>query len=237
MRLARFPFASRLVRARITAVLATVVLALLVYFKARLAALFATVTVAGIAYFFVAVLVEQSLRPAYNPVQATISELAVGRYGFLLTSGFYVLGTSILSMSIGLWQRVKATLTSRLGLALLALSGVAAFIAAGFPTDLTGAAMKTTDGEIHDIVADSGYTLLILAILALTLHFRRERRWRSYHPISLVLAVSGCLALITVGITSNTAAAGLAQRVMAVTLLAWVALTALRLFRVKKESS
>jgi hypothetical protein len=226
-----------MVSARVLTVVTAVVLALLVYFKARLATLFAAVTVAGVAYFFVALFVEQSLRPAYNPVQATISELAVGRYGFLLTSGFYVLGTSILSMSVGLWQRVRATLASRLGLVLLALSGVSAFIAAVFPTDLTGAVMKTTAGEIHAIVAGSGYTLLILAILALTLHFRRERRWRSYHPVSLVLAVFGCLALITVGVTSNTAVAGLAQRVMAVTLLAWVVLTALRLFRVKREPS
>lgn len=228
---------SRLVKARLLAVLGALAVAFCFYFKARLTTLFATVTVAGIAYFVVAVVVEQSLRPTYNPVQATISELAVGRYGFLLTSGFYVLGTSILSISIGLWQRVKATLTSRLGLALLALSGVAAFLAAAFPTDLTGALIRTTHGEIHTFVAGFGYTLLILAIVALTLNFRRDRRWRSYHPVSLVLAVSGCLALIAVGITADTSSAGLAQRVMAITLLAWVALTALRLRSVKNDRS
>jgi hypothetical membrane protein len=214
---------------RTKALLLTIAATVFLYLRARAASLFASVTVAGVVYFGAAIVIEQALRPTYNPVQTTISELAVGRYGFLLTSGFYALGTSFLTMGLALWRGLRATLTSRLGLALLAVCGIAAYLAGIFPTDLAGAVVTTTAGTIHMIVASAGYTGLILAIWLFTRYFHRDEAWRAHHRVSLALGVLGSAALIAVGFTGHTAEAGLAQRIMAVTLLAWVGLTALRL--------
>ncbi len=188
----------------------------------------ATFTVVGILYFFAAVTTEELLRPLYDPVQRTISELAVGPFGFLQTSAFIVLGLSLLALQHALAHHLRHTVLSRVALVLLALCGVASFVAAAFPTNLKGA-VATVAGEIHQSVAGLGYAGLIIAIILLSLHFRRDERWRTFFAASSSLAVIGAGSSIFMGATSNTDVSGLSQRVMVIPLLLWVVLTALRL--------
>ena len=182
----------------------------------------------GILYFFAAVTTEELLRPLYNPVQRTISELAVGPFGFLQTSAFIVLGLSLLALQHALARHLRHTVLSRIALVLLALCGVASFVAAAFPTNLKGA-VATVAGEIHESVAGFGYAGLIIAIILLSVHFRRDERWRTFFAASSSLAVIGAGSSIFMGATSNTDLSGLSQRVMVIPLLLWVVLTALRL--------
>jgi hypothetical protein len=196
--------------------------------RAWLVTALATFTVVGILYFFAAVTTEELLRPLYNPVQRTISELAIGPFGFLQTSAFIVLGLSLLALQHALARRLRHTVLSHIALVLLALCGVASFIAAAFPTNLKGA-VATVAGAIHESVAGFGYAGLIIAIILLSLHFRRDERWRTFFAASSSLAVLGAGSSIFMGATSNTDLSGLSQRVMVVPLLLWVVLTALRL--------
>jgi hypothetical membrane protein len=194
----------------------------------------ATFTVIGILYFFAAVTAEELLRPLYDPIQRTISELAVGPFGFLQTSAFVVLGLSLLALQHALTRHLRHTVFSRVALVLLALCGVATFVAAAFPTNLKGAVV-TVAGEIHELVASFGYAGLIVAIILLTLHFRRDERWRSFFAPSSSLAVLGVGTSIFMGATSNTDLSGLSQRVMVIPLLLWVVLTALRLLSLPRQ--
>ena len=194
---------------------------------AWLAAILAAIAVLGVLYFLAAVSVGELLRPMYNPVQRTISELAVGRYGFLQISAFVALGLSLVALPLGLWQRVRATITSRLGLGLILVGGVSCFIAAAFPTDLRNAAIVTVSGEIHEVSASVGYACLITAMLLLSWHFRRDVPWRAFHLPSSGLSLVGLATLLAMAATGNSDIAGLLQRIMALTLLTWVALTAM----------
>ncbi len=185
---------------------------------------FAGVAVLGVLYFFAAVSVGEFLRPMYDPVQRTISELSVGRYGFLQISAFCALGVSFVALPVGLWRRLRATLMSRLGLVLIVVCGVSSFVAAAFPTDLRNAAVATASGEVHQVSASVGYGCLITAMLLLSWHFRGDAPWRSFHLTSTGLSLIGLALLLTMAATGNSDIAGLLQRIMAAALLSWVAL-------------
>jgi hypothetical protein len=201
--------------------------------RARLiTACLAGIAVVGVLYFFAAVTTEEALRPMYDPVQRTISELAVGSYGFLQISAFVALGLSLIALPAGLWQRLRSTLVSRVGLCLIALGGVASFVAAAFPTDLRNAAAATVSGQIHATIAGAGYACLITAMLLLSLHFRDDLRWRPIHLPASVLTLSGIAALLSMAAAGNSDVAGLVQRLMVVPLLSWVMLTGIQAMRV-----
>ncbi|HZK15111.1 MAG TPA: DUF998 domain-containing protein, partial [Solirubrobacterales bacterium] len=163
---------------------------------AWLTAILAAIAVLGVLYFLAAVSVGQLLRPMYDPVQRTISELAVGRYGSLQISAFVALGLSLVALPLGLWQRVRATITSRLGLGLILVGGVSSFAAAAFPTDLRNAAIVTLSGQIHQVSASVGYGCLITAMLLLSWHFRRDVPWRAFHLPSSGLSLVGLATLL-----------------------------------------
>jgi hypothetical protein len=195
-------------------------------------ACFAGVAVLGVLYFFAAVTAEEALRPMYDPVQRTISELAVGRYGYLQISAFVALGLSLLALPAGLWRRLRSTLVSRAGLCLIAFGGVSSFVAAAFPTDLRDAAVATVNGQIHATIASAGYACLITAMLLLSLHFRGDLRWRPIHLPASVLTLAGIAALVSLAAVGNSDIAGLVQRLMVVPLLSWVMLTGVHAMRV-----
>lgn len=192
----------------------------------------AGVAVLGVLYFFAAVTTEEALRPMYDPVQRTISELAVGRYDFLQVSAFVALGLSLLALPAGLWRRLRMTLVSRLGLCLIAFGGVASFVAAAFPTDLRNAAVATVSGQIHETTASAGYACLITAMLLLSLHFRGDLRWRPIHLPASGLTLAGIAALLSLAAVGNSDITGLVQRLMVVPLLTWVMLTGVQAMRI-----
>jgi hypothetical membrane protein len=199
--------------------------------------LFAAVAVVAVIYFVAAVSVAELLRPMYDPAQRTISELAVGRYGGIQVSAFCVLGVGLLALQHGLWRRLRATLLSRSGLVLLALCAVATFVAAAFPTDLKGSIAHTVSGDIHAWTASVGYGCLVVGALLLSIHFRHDEYWRSYHRPSLALALVGMAASIAMALTTHTDFIGLTQRAMALPLLLWVLLTAVRLYTLPGPSA
>ena len=192
----------------------------------------AGVAVVGTLYFFAAVTTEEALRPMYDPIQRTISELAVGRYGFLKISAFIALGLSLLALPAGLWQRLRMTLVSRAGLCLMALGGIASFVAAAFPTDLRNAAVATASGQIHATIAGAGYGCLITAMLLLSLHFRGDLRWRPIHLPSSALTLVGIAALLSMAAVGQSDIAGLVQRLMVVPLLSWGMLPGIQAMRI-----
>jgi len=187
-------------------------------------ALCGVLAVLGVLYFFAAVSVAEALRPMYDPVTRTISELAVGRNGWLQVPAFVALGLSFWALPAGMWRRVRATLFSRLGLILLLVAGASSFVAAAFPTDLRGAVVATASGDVHEAAASVGYACLITAMLLFSWHFRRDDSWRHFRPVSTGLTLVGLGILIGMAVTGNSDVAGLLQRTMAATLLVWVAL-------------
>jgi hypothetical membrane protein len=198
----------------------------------RLGTLFAGLAIAGVLYFLTAVSVAEVLRPMYDPVRRTISELALGAHGSLLVSAFIALGLSLLALPAGMWSRVRTSLSSRVGLVLMLVCGVSSFVAAVFPTDLRSAAVATLTGEVHGLSAGVGYVCMVIAMVLLSWDFRRDRQWRSFGLQSAVLTLIGVAALLAFGVAGDRSdIAGLLQRVMAGTVLFWAVLTALHACR------
>jgi hypothetical protein len=203
--------------------------------ETKRAARFATISIVGTAYFLFTLVALHILRPDYNPVRRFISEYAVGPYGFLMTSALFALALGSLALVIGLWKGLPSAARSGLGLILLTIWGLGILIVGIFPTDLIDAP-KTTSGNIHTLIALWSFLSLTLAVIPLSLRFRRDERWRSFHYTALVVALLTLVAFIGFMVTSTTKVAGLSQRVFIAMVLLWLLLTAIHLRAAKAAS-
>ncbi len=68
----------------------------------RGAAWFALLAIGGVLYFIMAVVILHLLRPDLNPITHAVSNYAVGPFGFLMTSAFFVLAMSECALACGL---------------------------------------------------------------------------------------------------------------------------------------
>src|SRR5690349_25078771 len=96
--------------------------------EAKQAAILATIACAGFLYYLAALIILHLIEPDYNPLSRTLSEYAVGQYGFVMTSAFFARGFALLALAIGLYQGVTPPGRSRVGIVLLCLSVVTTLI-------------------------------------------------------------------------------------------------------------
>ena len=185
----------------------------------------------GAAWFVVAVLLLHVLKSAdYDFAEQTLSEFAVGRYGFLMTSAFVALGVGELTLGVGLWKAVEG---ARFAPSLLFLGGLVDLTSAIFEADLTGAA-STTHGAIHDGVGALGAVLVVPTLLSFAWRFRRDARWRSFALPTLVwalAAVGGFGLVIALGDQNQ----GLSQRVFIAVYVSWLLAVSVRLVRLGRS--
>ena len=196
--------------------------------EAKQAAIFATIACAGFLYYLAALIVLHFIEPGYNPLSRTISEYAVGQYGFVMTSAFFARGLALLALAIGLYQGVSPPGRSSAGIVLLCLSGVATLVTGIFRTDLKGA-LQTTSGNIHIIAALVTYIGLAAAFILLSQRFRHDPQWKSFRGLALALALAALVGLVVFLGASGTELAGLFQRIYTLLFLIWLLLTASRL--------
>jgi len=71
----------------------------------------------------------------YSLIRDNISELALGRYGFLQTAAFVLAGLGTLALACVIRQLTKGSWGSRVGSLLVGVYGAEAILSAVFPTD------------------------------------------------------------------------------------------------------
>ena len=120
---------------------------------------------AALAVVFLASL--HVLSAEYSPAWRMISEYANGHYPWVLSLMFVAYGLSILSLTYAI-RNQAATRASRVGLVLLAVSGVAAVSAAQF--DLNQAA-------VHELAGILGILCLPVGAMLVTRALVRTERW------------------------------------------------------------
>jgi hypothetical protein len=180
----------------------------------------------GAAWFVVAVLLLHALKSAdYDFSAQTVSELAVGRYGFLMTSAFIALGIGELALAVGLWRAAGA----RLGAILQIVGGAIDLTSAIFEADLLGAP-GTTHGAIHDGVGAVGALLVIPTFLAYAWAFRRNAYWRSFALPTLLWALAAFAAFVLV-IVLGEQNQGTSERIYLAVYVSWLVTAAVRLVR------
>ena len=162
-------------------------------------------------------------RPVADPAGAWPSGLALGPYGAAQVANFVVSGLLLALFALGLHlELMDRHRPPPLGPGLLLLAGVAMALM-GFETDpIRRVGPRSLAGLIHD----AAFVLFVLAFLAalfsLWLRFGKDPRWRGHARYTLA---TGILAVLLLSLP------GVAYYLFLVALLAWIEVTAARLWR------
>jgi hypothetical protein len=166
-------------------------------------------------------------RQAGKPLAVLATVAIMGTAYFVLI--FVALSLSTWALVIGLHRDLSKPAQSRLGLGLLGVFGIGLLVAATFPIDLDGAP-ETLAGTIHAINGPLIFLSLIVGTNLVSRRFKQDVRWRPIHRVASVLALIMIPEFVAGGLAaSRETGAGIAQRILVLTFVAWFVLTALRL--------
>lgn len=181
--------------------------------------------VAAAVVFVAVLLVEGALRPGYDPIYHTGSELELGQRGWIQRTNFFVMGAGIIAFAIG----VQRSLNTMIGAVLLALFGVGLIVAGLFSPDPVrgyppGAATHreaelTWQARIHDVSGPVMFLALLGACLVLAGQLRAG--WRVY---TVVTAAAGLALTVWTAVAYQRDAAntGLVQRFLIIVYWSWI---------------
>ena len=108
---------------------------------------FATTSIACFTYSVLVLLLLHVLRPDYAPAHHMISDYAVGRYGWVMTTFFLAMSCGCLMLLQGLIRSGPNLVAARIGTLLLGVASIGLVVSAIFPTDVR--LPETVTGEIH----------------------------------------------------------------------------------------
>ena len=190
--------------------------------------------------FFAATALLLPLVSEYSLTADYISELAIGRYGYLQTAAFFAVGSGTLALAAGIRAATKGSWGSRVGSVFIGLYGLGGILVGIFPTDEVDAAGRiespTSVGTVHIGVSALAFVFGIAGMFVLSRTFKRDARWRAFWPLSLVLAVAALAAFI-VSVPSHGPWVGLIQRIFIGTIILWQVLVAFRLRSIARGAS
>jgi hypothetical protein len=165
----------------------------------------------------------------YSLIGDNISELALGRYGFVQMAAFLIAGMGTMGLAVAIRALTTGSWGSFTGSLLIGIYGAGAILAVIFPTDRVDSPADlgslSPTGTIHVIVAVVSFICAIVGMFVLTWTFRRAVRWRSLLPWS-VLFPAGALSLIIV--QTQGPLVGLLQRLLVTIISTWLILVAFR---------
>ena len=176
------------------------------------------------------------LKPGYDVRDQSVSELAVGAYGWLQTANFLVLGAAMIAAAIALTAGHRRGRGSPGAIVLLAAAGAGMVAVGFFPTDVAGGP-HTRHGAVHETVS---LFIFLALIVAAALHGRALRRAGGQRRIGwystlTAVAVFGLFAVFAVfaGDVGDPlhSISGLLERVFIGAALAWVTVVSGRLLR------
>jgi len=104
------------------------------------------IPLAGPALFILTVFIFALFKPKYRPLHNTISELALGRYGYIQTANFILSGLLILVLGL----RLVSTQEHLYGSVAVSVMGAVLLLSAVFRTDPITANGSTTTGKVHN---------------------------------------------------------------------------------------
>ncbi|WP_043636031.1 DUF998 domain-containing protein [Nonomuraea candida] len=181
----------------------------------------------GFAIAILSFVMSDVINRGYDPVDETISRYVNLPHGWLVTVG-------LLGLAAGSAALAARTAGSGWGRGLLWLWAGCALIAAIFPADPPGNWSNPSLSEsVHGVAAWVGLLALAIAIVGLTLRWRREPAWAPRARALTVLAWASSVAFLLFVVAmadamafTHTAPLGLAERVLLGLNLVWLALAA-----------
>ena len=195
--------------------------------------------IVGPAQFIVVILVFGLLRPGYDPIRQYMSELgAVGApnaIAFIMPE--FLLGLMMIAFAFGLHRGISEGQGSKLAPILIVISGVGWIGGSIFRCDV-GCVNESVTGTLHGLIGMFGPLPLLIAPLAILPRLKKDSRWQSYRPFSLImgaLAVSFFCVMFSAELSPALEPyRGLLQRLTFFTPLLWTEVMAIRLLRLCK---
>lgn len=193
---------------------------------------YAEVAIACFGYFIVALVLLHVLRPDYTPIDHMISDYAVGRLGWVMTTAFVAASAGCLTLGLGMAVAGPRSIAGRGAVLLLWVTTIGLLVTAVYPTDLE-TAPSTASGDIHTISFLVNVTSVILSALLFAVSFRQSEDWRGFRWTGLALALALLAAFIAQFLTLHRGAPyGLTNRLFVAVLMVWFVMTAIQLRRV-----
>ncbi|MEU9200826.1 DUF998 domain-containing protein [Streptomyces sp. NPDC048332] len=186
-----------------------------------------TFSLAGFTVAVLAFAVSDAVNRGYDPLAETISRYVNLPHGWLVTVG--LLAVAVGSAAVA----VRAGGSGRAGWLLYFWAGCVA-VAAVFPADPPGNWDRpSVSDSVHGGAAWMGFLALAIAIVRLTVIWRREPAWASQARGLTVLAWASSVAFVLFAAAfldraalTHTAPLGLAERIVLALNLAWLAVAA-----------
>jgi hypothetical protein len=135
--------------------------------------------------------------PEYQPAWRMISEYALGKHKWLITSFFYLWGVSSLFLSLLLWN-VVTTWWGQVGVALLLLSAVGEIMGGLFDIK----------HKWHGLAFGLGVPSLPIAALLIGYDLIRTESWRTFSDTIMISSYATWLSLITMTVAMVVMFAG-----------------------------
>lgn len=169
----------------------------------------------------------------FGLVGDNISELVLGRYGFVQTSAFVLAGVGTIGLALAIRKLTLGSWGSLVGSLLVAIYGAGAILSAIFPTDRIDSSADVSSlsatGGIHVLVFMVSFLSIVVGMFVLTRMFARDDKWRSFSRWAILLP-AGALAISL--FQSEGPLVGLMQRFLIAMPSAWLILVALKVHKI-----
>ncbi len=166
----------------------------------------------------------------YRLISDNISELVLGRFGYLQTLAFLFVGLTTLGLAYTLHKLTGGAPGARIGTLLVGVYGAGAILVAIFPTDRIDMPAQvfaqSPTGIIHVILAMVNFICMIVAMFILSRTFGSIAQFRSLLRPSVLFAAS-TLALFFA--QAEGPLVGLLQRLLVLAISGWMVMVALRI--------
>jgi hypothetical membrane protein len=180
--------------------------------------------VAGAISFVVVFLVNDAVKPDYEPVRDFVSEAAIGRGGWVQIANFLVAGILLAASSVPLSRTVGGRTGGLVGTVGLGLAAAGVFVSDPVPHD-----HATWHGILHNVVSVFVFGSLSLACFTAA-RWGPTSMWRWY---CIATGVAVPVLFVTAGAVSDTS--GVWQRLTIVVGWSWLAVLELRATRVLRQ--
>lgn len=161
-------------------------------------------------------------RPVADPAGAWPSGLALGPYGAAQVANFVVSGLLLAFFALGLHFGSTNGCGSPAGPALLFVAGTAMALMGSETDPVRRIGPRSLHGLIHDVAFVVFVLAFLAALFSLWRRFEADVRWRGHARYTLA---TGILAVVLLSLP------GVAYYLLIVALLAWIEITAIRLWR------
>ena len=126
--------------------------------------------------------------PGYNPLSQSVSDLALGPFGWIQGIGLFLGGIGAITLALILWLELGKQWEIRFGETLILIVGICLIIAATIHTDPPG--HKTTLlGEMHGWASFAGGVFALPAFFLVSPGLRNNKRLFIYTIVAGVLQV------------------------------------------------